>query len=232
MTNEEVRNAANENEGYCVSSFNQGAGDCAAFTARWLRHRFANTDFWAKEKNPYFYTGNGFGQDHRTNFYVESDEAIGHFAKLQASFDSDERYNNYVTKRRNSGKSAPRLFRSDGFKDISVTRDWVPVLTGAGTDTVRGTAIADCSEIRKSFVEVAANNWAAKYSFSTMTNNQRHAVALDALTSEIRYFDPNLGEFSFPGIEKFADWWCLCYRSNNKAFTALGYQFSVLCLMR
>jgi hypothetical protein len=73
-----------------------------------------------------------------------------------------------------------------------------------------------------SFKEAAEKHYAAKYA---VASENAHALGLDCLgqtTTQVRYFDPNLGEFLFQDIDKFVEWWRKCYLTRNDGGGAFG----------
>lgn len=208
-TNQEARSLAMR-LGASVVPYHQSEGMCDGLVSWWLRNRLqAKTIF----RNKYFdqvHNVEAYMQEPEGRF-VPAERGFGKGQALQVLFhdkgENDRRYITHGVRSDKPGKAekeVAELVRRQMSQPISddATRD------------------ENINNIRKSFIEAAVFHYAVKFSIKATT---AHAVGLDCLKSpQLRYFDPNLGQFVFTNVEQLIRWWRDCYQKRTTGGGAFG----------
>jgi hypothetical protein len=115
---------------------------------------------------------------------------------------------NYITK----GSRSPAY--NKGFKPIKETRHVAEVVEGTGGPHAiaeKGTGILKVFDRTMTEVSISSIGYRMK---DKAGREFSHAVALDCTkpASPFIFFDPLIGQFSFPSRETFRKWWRTCWQ--------------------
>ncbi len=196
--------------GASVVPYHQSEGMCDGLVSWWLRNRLQGKTIF---RDKYF------DQVHNVESYMQEPEgrfvpAARGFAKgkaLQVLFhDLQEDDTLYITLGVRSDKP------DKAQKQVAILvhhRSSQPISDFSTRDE-------NIDNLRRSFIEAAAFRYAVKLSIRATT---AHAVGLDCLRSpQLRYFDPNLGQFVFTNVEQLIRWWRDCYQNRATGGGAFG----------
>lgn len=206
-----------------VIGFSQLRDLCDALVSRWIRKRFRNKDFFTGKyfrdwsvpaaqkayvlgskswREPEGKEGKGFKL---------SESPGGAMAQvMQKTFlGQPEHSNAYIE----SGKrDRPAPARVDVLKVYPLA---------ARVEVIH--KHRDLDAIPVDFREIDRQRLMASFSFRTTTGSA-HACALDArIADDIRYFDPNIGEFRFTAFKDFEGWWMECLKTKSKEKVDEGF---------
>lgn len=211
MDDKTARAWASKHFGATVLPFEQDPATCAALCALWIRKQLKGGSIFGSEKRlwrppeatprTFFKVTDPF--DDKIDVMKLSIKGDG----FSAAFEK-----NYITQ----GSRSPAY--NKGLKPIKETRHVAKEVEGTGGPhaiTEKGTGILTVFDRTMTEVSVSSIGYRMK------DKNGRefsHAVALDCTkpTSPFIFFDPLIGQFSFPSRETFRKWWRACWTARRE----------------
>jgi hypothetical protein len=217
-----------------VIPFNQPEDTCAAYVAWWIRARlqqklFSRRKYFDRQHDLAKYDPGAGYSDALEGMLVTGERGASKAQALQANL-------------ARAGREAIQAYITRGVRKDKEDRAWKEVadnVKSVQTTTVFHLRLPEslpgtwglAPGLGRSFEEVARGRLAAHYSL-VMRGAKSHAVGLDC-TEDVRYFDPNLGEFRFPIVGALCWWWEWCLVETNNpngdrkrnAFARFGNNF-------
>lgn len=185
-----------------AKQFVQKAPVCAAYVAIWLRKRSRNKSMW-NQGPPYF---DKLQLSDVLDAYLEMNDdntslkGVTKATKMQEGFKAGGHLEHQYICSGSKGKQP--VLRFEGTTSGAISS---PKAKQAGNDLWRK---FESLETDKRLASIGI--------FTTVP----HAIGIDcSVPKECTYFDPNLGELTFPGARYLGTWWSACFtdRQNVKA---------------
>jgi hypothetical protein len=209
-------------------SFQQPAGWCDGLSSWWLRKRLRNKQFFqdkhfkghehpdCKQVLAYQLLPSQKGEDVKK---IGGSKALALQKEFQANLGAFKAAALYITDGLRVGKNDPR---------------------GKPVGQIRETS--ELLQVEKDFKteikKIGNDKLLASITIRTI-NGISHACGLDCSGTPVAYFDPNIGEFTFPNVESFLAWWEFCYQNKEgaadgpkEAFDLFESQFKCVSFQR
>ncbi len=185
-----------------IVEFTQEGSLCTAYVASWLRRRSRDKDFWGE--------GRFSREAGGTRRYGDKGAAVER-AKLQMpSF-------------LNSTKEE-RAYIESGSKHLTATLQHVTGYQGTvNAQNGESSLIAAFSELESDKMLASLSILMEKSAADSLPS---HAIGVDCSRNGCAYFDPNLGELTFPSATKLGGWWFECFRDRKNTGTSTYSAFS------
>jgi Yersinia/Haemophilus virulence surface antigen len=169
-----------------VRQFSQASGQCVGWTATWLRKRSMNKDMFGNAK--YFSSE----PIKKMMVFTAEDYAENKATARQAIFPKDA--------------AAERAYIESGSKG---QRRGLHFVESRGPTPLSYAPDKPCSGLIDELARLGMNKQLASIG---MTTKIAHAVGVDCSGPGCVYFDPCLGEFTFPDARQLGRWWRYCFK--------------------
>jgi len=213
-----------------VVEFAQLKDHCIAYTATWIRRRFKGRDLFDEKKQMGKFDS-GIPNQPRFAWTKQKDPSGGFmpnkFEVKQDTFeDNNAMRSAEYEKNRKAGRDQPTTMSMES-QYIIGGRSFSGLSNGAPSNRV----MQMLPPVPKAFIEGADTfRGIFRLIFDTkcfgsigFSAKPAHAVALDCTRVPLCvYFDPNLGELTFPKFELFWDWWERCFNDRADGDGAWG----------
>jgi hypothetical protein len=168
-----------------VRQFTQSGPHCVGWTSTWLRKRSLNKDMFGNAK---YFSAEPYK---KMMVYIAEDHAERNARARQAKFPTDTAAERaYVTLGTHGQKRGLVFVERRGPTPLSLTE------------------ATPCSGIIQEFSLLGVNKQLASIGLPTEI---AHAVGVDCSRGDCVYFDPQLGEFTFPSAKQLGRWWKYCF---------------------
>jgi hypothetical protein len=226
MDDDEARQLALKIGATRVIEFAQVQHHCIAYTATWIRRRFKDRELFDAKKGMGEYN---VGADKPVRWVTNMarnalGEKIPHkFAVKQNAFeDNDARLAAEHEKnlRRPIDERTPPLMSMES-RYIIGGRSYAGLSQGPWSDRVMR-LLPEIPKVHidgaQTFIDVFFGIFQARcFGSIAFRTHRAHAVALDcSRQGECVYFDPNIGEFTFPTFDMFSNWWRQCFDDRDR----------------
>ncbi len=201
-------------------AFSQGADLCDALVSRWIRKRFRNKDFfnpryfkdWTVPDNAKSfllgYKSWAPGPDPKKTKLGAAPGGSRVIGMQKAFIGKPDVSNSYIQQ----GK--PSQPNKGNENDLKMYPTAARIADKVETK--------DLDHISKDFQDIDRRRLMVSFSFRTF--NTSHACALDARSAnDVRYFDPNIGEFRFNNFKDFVGWWTHCAKTKGASAKKEGF---------
>ena len=188
-----IQFALNECHAKKVSRLKQGGPNCTAYVAMWLRKRSRDKPFVTSD---YFHLTD---KDKRLLWFEEESEGVLGKGVVKAE---------PLQGKLKGDRKAELAYITSGSKGTTRALEWVRDEEQAPISRKRW----DGMNVHDLILELG--KWKQLASLGLFVGVP-HALGVDCSQKPAAYFDPNLGELTFPNAKWLAYWWAMCFREDR-----------------